>query len=281
MAQFASMLVLLTFAASVLGVSSLLNKPAPAYFSSPTSSLYTYLQTSTSSSTVQRTIPNNALTNDATLLHQILTQETLLRIELEGKVTGILNELEQVKKTQAEAKTEQVSLLYDITSLRSENKQLRDDLNILKRQLINNSVSSLGPATCQCDFSNITTDLQNFKREIRYTSLTFLDFQRDIAINNVSIFRFVNETVAAISKDVSTIQSAVKNLSTSMEREITNQGAINADIFVHQKNILNAITGMSQSNQLTSFSNYKYNTSTVTLIHGLKVITMIFNYSND
>lgn len=69
MAQFASLLVLLTYAASVLGVSSLLNKPAPAYFSS----LYTHLQTSTSSSTVQRTVPNNALTNDATLLHQILT----------------------------------------------------------------------------------------------------------------------------------------------------------------------------------------------------------------
>lgn len=132
MAQCAVMLALLTYTDSVFGVWSLLNKPAPAYFSSPTSSLYTYFQTSTSSSTVQRTVPNNALTNDATLLHQILTQETSLRIELERKVTGIMNELEQVKKTQAVAKTEQDSLLNDITLLRSENKQLKDDLDILK-----------------------------------------------------------------------------------------------------------------------------------------------------
>lgn len=130
MAQFASLLVLLTYAASVLGVSSLLNKPAPAYFSS----LYTHLQTSTSSSTVQRTVPNNALTNDATLLHQILTQETTLRIELERKVTGILKELEHVKKTQVEAKTEQDSLKNDITLLRNENKQLKDDLDVFQVQ---------------------------------------------------------------------------------------------------------------------------------------------------
>lgn len=217
MAQFASLLVLLTYAASVLGVSSLLNKPAPAYFSS----LYTHLQTSTSSSTVQRTVPNNALTNDATLLHQILTQETTLRIELERKVTGILKELEHVKKTQVEAKTEQDSLKNDITLLRNENKQLKDDLDTMKRQLGNNSISSSEPAICTCDFSNITKEMQNFKREIRYTSLTFLDLQRD----------------------VTNVQSAVKNLSISMEREKTNQASINTAISVYQKNISNAIKG--------------------------------------
>lgn len=161
MTPFASMLVLLTCAASVLGVSSLLNKPAPAYFLSPKSSLYTHMQTSTSSSTVQRTVPNNALTNDATLLHQILTQETTLRIELERKVTGILKELEQVKKTQVEAKTEQDSLKNDITLLRNENKQLKDDLDTMKRQLGNNSLSSSEPAICTCDFSNITKEQGN------------------------------------------------------------------------------------------------------------------------
>lgn len=221
MAQFASMLVLLTYAASVLGVSSLLNKPEPAYFLSPTVSLYTHMKTSTSSSTIQRTVPNNALTNDATLLHQILTQETTLRIELERKVTGILKELEQVKKTQVEAKTEQDSLKNDITLLRNENKQLKDDLDTMKRQLGNNSLSSSEPVICTCDFSNITKEVQNFKREIRYTSLTFLDLQRD----------------------VTNVQSAVKNLSISMEREKTNQASINTDISVYQKNISNAIKG--------------------------------------
>lgn len=197
------------------------------------------MQTSTSSSTVQRTVvPNNALTNDATLLHQILTQETLLRVELERKVTGILKELEQVKKTQAEAKTEQDSLSNDITFLRRENKQLKDDLDVLKRQLVNNSLSCSEPATCQCDFLNITRELQNFKREIRYTSLTFLDLQRD----------------------VTNIQSAIKNLSTSMEREITNQASINTDIFVHQENITYAIKG---KNRHPSFSHYMYKTSTI------------------
>lgn len=238
MAQCAVLLALLTYAASVFGVSSLLNKPAPAYLSSPTSSLYTYLQTSTSSSTIQRTDPNNAPPTDATLLHQILTQETTLRIELERKVTGILKELEQVKKTQAEAKTEQDSLSNDITFLRRENKQLKDDLDVLKRQLVNNSLSCSEPATCQCDFLNITRELQNFKREIRYTSLTFLDLQRD----------------------VTNIQSAIKNLSTSMEREITNQASINTDIFVHQENITYAIKG---KNRHPSFSHYMYKTSTI------------------
>lgn len=247
MTPFASMLVLLTCAASVLGVSSLLNKPAPAYFLSPKSSLYTHMQTSTSSSTVQRTVPNNALTNDATLLHQILTQETTLRIELERKVTGILKELEEVKKTQVEAKTEQDSLKNDITLLRKENKQLKDDLDILKRQLGNNSLSSSEPATCSCDFSNITQELQNFKREIRYTTLTFLDLQTD----------------------VTNVQSAIKNLSTSIEWEKTNQASINTDIFVHQKNISNVIKGKNQPPP--SFFHCKY--KMLTILNILIIIT--------
>lgn len=75
--------------------------------------------------------------------------------------------------------------------------------------------------------------MQNFKREIRYTSLTFLDLQRDIT----------------------SIQSSVKNLSTAMEREITNQASINTDIFVYHKNISNAIKG---KNQLPLFSLYMF-----------------------
>lgn len=134
---------------------------------------------------------------------------------------GILKELEHVKKTQVEAKTEQDSLKNDITFLRNENKQLKDDLDTMKRQLENNSLSNSEPAICICYFSNITKELQNFKREIRYTSLTFLDLQRD----------------------VTNVQSAVKNLSISMEREKTNQAAINTDISVYQKNISNAIKG--------------------------------------
>lgn len=132
-----------------------------------------------------------------------------------------MTELELVKKTQAEANTEQDSLLNDIILLQNENKQLKDNLDILKRQLGNNSLSSSGPATCQCDFSNITKELQNVKREIRYTSLTFLDLQRD----------------------VTNVQSSVKNLSTAMKREITNQASINTDIFVLKKHISNAIKG--------------------------------------
>lgn len=146
---------------------------------------------------------------------------SLPRIELERKVTGILKELEHVKKTQVEAKTEQDSLKNDITLLRNENKQLKDDLDTMKRQLGNNSFSSSEPAICTCDFSNITKEMQNFKREIRYTSLTFLDLQRDIT----------------------NVQSALKNLSISMEREKTNQASINTDISVYQKNISNAIKG--------------------------------------
>lgn len=73
-------------------------------------------------------------------------------------------------------------------------------------------------------FFKFTQELQNFKREIRYTTLTFLDLQTD----------------------VTKVQSAIKNLSTFIEREKTNQASINTDIFVHQKNISNVIKGKNQ-----------------------------------
>lgn len=87
------------------------------------------------------------------LLHQILLQETSLRMNLENTVKDLMNEFEQMKKNQMNVKKEQdkvnQKLIDNITSLRSENQQLKDELG----QIVNNSFSTLGMQTCKCDRS--------------------------------------------------------------------------------------------------------------------------------
>lgn len=80
-----------------------------------------------------------------------------------------------------------------------------------------------------CDISNFTKELQSFKREVRYISLTFLDLQNTRSIDNASIYRFMNETFGAITKDVFDIQTRLTNMSTAMEREKSKQESIVAN----------------------------------------------------
>lgn len=120
---------------------------------------------------------------------------------------------------------------------------MKDELSILKRRVMNNSVSSSETPSCQCDITNFTKELQCFKREVRYISLTFLDLQNDRAIDNASIYRFMNKTFGAIAKDVFDIQTILTNMSTTMEREKSKQESIDADILIHQANISKEIKG--------------------------------------
>lgn len=73
------------------------------------------------------TTAEKILPNDATLLHQILIQETSLRIELQKTVWDLMKDFEQMKKNQIEEKSDQDTinrqLINNITSLRSENKK--------------------------------------------------------------------------------------------------------------------------------------------------------------
>lgn len=65
-------------------------------------------------------------------MHQILLQETSLRMDLEKTVRDLMKEFEQMKRNQAEVKKEQEilnqELIDNIASLRTENQQLKDEL---------------------------------------------------------------------------------------------------------------------------------------------------------
>lgn len=128
------------------------------------------------------TTAEKLLPNDATLLHQILIQETSLRVELQKTVWDLMKDFEQMKKNQIEEKSDQDTinrqLINNITSLRSENKKLKDELLVLQQQTPNKS-SNTGLHSYH-DFTNVSKELQSFKREFRYFSLGFLDIQQDI-----------------------------------------------------------------------------------------------------
>lgn len=179
------------------------------------------------------------------LLHQILLQETSLRMNLENTVKDLMNEFEQMKKNQMNVKKEQdkvnQKLIDNIASLRSENQQLKDELG----QIVNNSFSTLGMQTCKCDLTNITSDLHDFKREVtQNVSLSFLDFQRKMTNIKVSILQTSDNRIGNISRDISNIQSAFKNLSSFIDSDGQRQASFNYDFLVQQQNISNMIKGM-------------------------------------
>lgn len=59
----------------------------------------------------------NSPSNEVTLLYQILTKETSIRIELEKTVRTITKELEDLKKNQVNMKKEQDILINNTVSL--------------------------------------------------------------------------------------------------------------------------------------------------------------------
>lgn len=59
----------------------------------------------------------NSPSNEVTLLYQILTEETSIRIELEKTVRTITTELEDLKKNQVNMKKEQDILINNTVSL--------------------------------------------------------------------------------------------------------------------------------------------------------------------
>lgn len=128
------------------------------------------------------TTAEKLLSNDATLLHQILIQETSLRVELQKTVWDLMKEFEQMKKNQMEEKLKQdiinQQLMNNITSLRSENTKLKDELLVLQKQAQNES-SNTGLHSYN-DFTNVSKELQSLKREFRYFSLAFLDIQQNM-----------------------------------------------------------------------------------------------------
>lgn len=179
------------------------------------------------------------------LLHQILLQETSLRMNLEKTVRDLMNEFEQMKKNQMEVKKEQdiinKQLIDNITSLRSENQQLKDELG----QIVNNNCSPLGMQTCKCDLTNITSELHDFKREVRQNvSISLLDFQREMTSIKVSILQTSDNRIGNISRDISNIQSVFKNMSSFIDSDRQLQASFNDDFLVQQQNISNMMKGM-------------------------------------
>lgn len=156
---------------SVFGVANLLYRLPPAYISSPVSATYKISKWITFS--VKMT-SKSSLSNEVTLLYQILTEETSIRIELEKTVRTITTEQEDLKKNQVNMK-EQDILINNTVSLQNEIKQMKDEPLILKRRVMNNSSSSSESLLCQCDISNFTKNTSKFSEG---SKIYFLDLFR-------------------------------------------------------------------------------------------------------
>lgn len=172
-------------------------------------------------------------------MHQILLQETSLRMDLEKTVRDLMKEFEQMKRNQAEVKKEQEilnqELIDNITSLRTENQQLKDELE---------KILNSGMGTCKYDLTNITSDFHVFKSDVRYNvSLSLLDFQKEMNITTANILQSSDDKIGAVSRDISDIQSAFKNLSSFIDRDRNLQASVNDDILVQLQNISNVIIG--------------------------------------
>ncbi|XP_062601963.1 uncharacterized protein LOC134263595 [Saccostrea cucullata] len=126
---------------------------------------------STSTTKYASNSPEKNFHSDAAFLHQILPQETTLRMELERNARDLIKQFERMKKDQAAAETE-ISILY---------------------------IPIPGQTIWQCDFANITKDFQNFKREIRYISLSFIDLERETEAMNSNILQTVNNSANLIN----------------------------------------------------------------------------------
>lgn len=113
-AEWRSCLIFFVLFHSVFGVASFLYRLPPAYISSPVSATYKTSKWITSS--VKMTSKNSP-SNEVTLLYQILTEETSIRIELEKTVRTITKELEDLKKNQVNMKKEQDILINNTVSL--------------------------------------------------------------------------------------------------------------------------------------------------------------------
>lgn len=201
MSHLSNWVILVSYVVLTRGMSGWLS-----YTTTNTSSSIATTTTSTSESKISTKVPDfystisswittkksskAAMTNpantypDATQLYQILAWETSLRMEQERTIGQMMKEFEQMKKSLAESKMEQYILIEllrnNVTSLNTENEMLKDDLSVLKRQVINNS---FGSPHLKCNVSSITKELQNVKREFRYISISFLDLQRECSMN--------------------------------------------------------------------------------------------------
>lgn len=203
------------------------------------------------SSTTQSNTPNKG-SSDAALLHQILIQETTLRIELEKNVRNMMTEIEQLKKNQAamevkvdgltQAKIEQYDLIQqlsnNVTTLSMENIHL-------KTVLFNssNGFYNTGSNKCMCDFTNISKDIQSVKKEVRYVSLSFLDLARDVQLMNTSILETMRNGTGEMTRDVLNILSDIQNLSRIQDQDRQYQMSVNTDLKIHQEDVSNRIKG--------------------------------------
>ncbi|XP_062602575.1 uncharacterized protein LOC134264289 [Saccostrea cucullata] len=212
---------------------------------------------STSTTQYASNSPEKNVHSDAALLHQILTQETTLRMELERNVRDLTKQFEQMKKDQTAAETEisilkqakidqdalNQQLLKNITKLTKENDNLKEAI-MYHQQHVNVSLNSIpipGQTVCQCDFANITKEIQNFKREVRYISLSILDLERETESMNSSILQTFNTSANLINQELLQINVGIQNFSTEYEQDKHQQAYINADLKDQQINVSNTL----------------------------------------
>lgn len=109
------------------------------------------------------------------LLHQILLQETTLRMDLEKTVRDLTREFEQMKKNQANAKTEQnitnKQLISDISSLRAENQRLKNEFQQMTNNLSNSTDRDRNlQATVLANRKNILYTMEDISKKVAFTA---------------------------------------------------------------------------------------------------------------
>ncbi|XP_061195772.1 uncharacterized protein LOC133204000 [Saccostrea echinata] len=136
---------------------------------------------------------------DTSILHEILSQETALRIHLQKNVETMMNEFASLK---ASMTNEINSLKQDIAELKTENYELRQNFTALKSfcsQEFQKNASS--PAVYLDDLNAIS----NLKKQVRYLSLSLLDLQKQSSVFNDTLqesFRNMSGNMNSGLKDV-------------------------------------------------------------------------------
>ncbi|XP_062579299.1 uncharacterized protein LOC134241252 isoform X3 [Saccostrea cucullata] len=141
---------------------------------------------------------NSGTSLDTNILHDILSQETALRIRLQKDVETMMNEFATFK---ASMTNEINSLKQDIAELKTENYELRQNYTALKSFCSHECQNNVSFSTVHMDDFNA---ISNLKKQVRYLSLSLLDLQKQSGVLNETLqdnFRNVSGNMNSGLKD--------------------------------------------------------------------------------
>jgi hypothetical protein len=111
---------------------------------------------------------------DSSILRDILTQETALRIQLQKNVDTLMKKFESMSNEMASLKQETSSLKQEVTDLRTENFKLQQSVNLLNASCDKGCQNPHFPVEGSGDALSSVSDL---KTQVRYLTLSLLDLE--------------------------------------------------------------------------------------------------------